>query len=109
MTTAANQQITIDEDVLRAQVQALTSAAELLGKAAATAEGGVGSGAFGAMCGPILGPAIDALAEASESTLTAATALSKVTSAGVKATVDAFSAIEEKATTTFRAIEGSAL
>ncbi|CAN7364024.1 hypothetical protein QE375_001445 [Microbacterium foliorum] len=104
--TASNQQIVIDEDELRAHVRALTAAAELLGSAATTAAGGVGQSAFGAMCGPLLGPAVDALADASESTLAAATTLADATATGLKGIVDAFGAIEDGAVTSFRAIEG---
>lgn len=104
--TAANQQIIIDEDELRAHVKSLTAAAELLGSAAKTAAGGVGQSAFGAMCGPLLGPAVDALADASESTLTAATTLADATARGLKGVVDAFSTIEDGAVAAFRTIEG---
>ncbi|WP_312167849.1 hypothetical protein [Microbacterium sp.] len=104
--TAANQQIIIDEDELRAHVKSLTSAAELLGAAAKTAAGGVGQSAFGAMCGPLLGPAIDALADASESTLTAATALADATGTGLRDIVDAFGTIEDGAVASFRTVEG---
>lgn len=106
---AANQQIVIDADALHAHVRALADAAEVFQAAAANAAGGVGAGAFGAMCGPLLGPAVSALANASESTLGTAGALSTATSAALGAIIGEFREIEEGAVTTFRAIEGQAL
>ena len=108
-TAAANQQIVIDAEALRAHVRALADAADVFKAAAANAAGGVGSDAFGATCGPLLGPAISALADASESALGTASALSSATSVALGAIVGEFSEIEETAATTFRAIEGLAL
>ncbi len=104
--TAANQQIAIDDDVLRTHVRSLTAAAEALAAATSTAAGGTGQSAFGALCGPLLGPAVDALADASESALAVATTLAEVTGTGLKATVDRFAAVEDGAVAAFRAIEG---
>jgi hypothetical protein len=109
MTAAANQQIIIDPEVLQAHVRALADAADTLRAAAANAGSGVGVEAFGAMCGPLLGPAVSGLADASRSTLVTASALSAMTSAALQATAGQFSEIEETAVTTFRAIEGLAL
>ncbi|WP_091234423.1 hypothetical protein [Microbacterium sp. 3J1] len=105
--TAANQQIRIDEEVLRAHVRSLEDAAETLRAAASAASGGVGASAFGALCGSLLGPAISSLGDASESALTTATALATGSSSGLKSTVDSFSDVEDKAVETFRAMEGT--
>lgn len=108
-TAAANQQIIIDAEALQAHVRTLTDAADVLRTAAANAAGGVGAEAFGALCGPLLGPAVSALGDASRSTLLTASTLSAMTSAALSAVVGEFSEIEETAVTTFRAIEGQAL
>ncbi len=105
--TAANQQIRIDEEVLQAHVRSLEEAAETLRAAASTASGGVGASAFGGLCGPLLGPAISSLADASESVLTTATALAAGASSGLKSTVDSFSDVEDTAVETFRSMEGT--
>lgn len=107
--TAANQQIRIDEEVLQAHVRSLEDAAETLRAAAATASGGIGASAFGGLCGPLLGPAISSLAEASESALTTATALAAGSSSGLKSTVDSFTEVEDNAVDTFRSMTGGGL
>lgn len=105
--TAANQQIRIDDEVLRAHVRSLEDAAETLRAAASTASAGIGASAFGGLCGPLLGPAISSLADASDSVLTTATALAAGSSAGLKSAVDSFSEVEETAVDTFRAMTGT--
>lgn len=107
--TAANQQIIIDADLLQTHVRALEDAAGMLRTAAANAADGVGGEAFGALCTPLLAPAISALAEASRSTLEVAGALSTATSAALGATTAQFSEVEETAVNTFHSIEGLAL
>ena len=105
--TAANQQIRIDEEELRAHVRSLEDAAEALRAAASTASGGIGGSAFGALCGPLLGPAVSSLADASESVLSTATALAVGSTSGLKSAADSFSTVEDDAVDTFRSMTGS--
>lgn len=104
MAAPSNEKIVLDEDILRAQARTLGDAATTL--QGTKLSGSVDSSAFGALCGALLAPAINAMAAQTRAHTAQAGLLAEAMGRAVTATTNAFATVESDAVDAFQKAEG---